>query len=64
MKSTGTVRKQSTPNQPMQRTRSGGLRPPARAADGRRLGVIQASHRRFRRVSFDYPLGNEADGSQ
>ena len=25
-----------TPNQPMQRTRSGGLRPPARAADGRR----------------------------
>ncbi len=24
------------PNQPMQRTRSGGLRPPARAADGRR----------------------------
>jgi hypothetical protein len=25
-----------TPNQPMQRTRSGGLRPPTRAADGRR----------------------------
>ena len=27
-------------------------------------GVIQASHCRFRRVSFDYPLGNEADWSQ
>jgi hypothetical protein len=34
MKSTGTVRKQSTPNQPMQRTRSGGLRSPARALMG------------------------------
>jgi hypothetical protein len=28
------------------------------------LGVIRASHCRFRRVSFDYPLGNEADWSQ
>ena len=33
-------RKIPTPNQPMQRTRSGGLRPPARAADGRRSAVM------------------------
>ena len=34
------------------------------AAEPGRSGLIQASHCRFRRVSFDYPLGNEADWSQ
>ena len=49
MKSTGTVRKQSTPNQPMQRTRSGGFSPiPASAAEivwsGRvRAGLLRDS---------------------